>query len=200
MLSAASDCTTSTDRPVSCDSSSGLGSRLSFWRRISRRLDDAREIGRAVERHANRASLARERREDRLADPPHGVGDELDALIRIELPGSGEQADVAFTDEIDERQSAVLVFLGDGDDEAQVALHELLERILVAGANLLRELDLLRSLEERIGADLVEVLVEDVALGLVRSDPSGGARGGGGVLSSVMVVASTVLARESRHL
>ena len=41
-----------------------------------------------------------------------------------------------FADEIDERQAAVLVFLGDGDDEAQVALHELLERVLVAGADL----------------------------------------------------------------
>ena len=38
----------------------------------------------------------------------------------------------------------------------------------------LREVDLLRSLEERIGGDLVEVLVEDVALRLVRSDPRGG--------------------------
>ena len=113
------------------------------------RLDDAREVGRAVERHAHRAALARERGEDRLANPPHGVRDELDALIGIELSRSGEQADVALTDEIDERQSAVLVLLGDGDDEAQVALDELLQRVLIAGANLLRELDLLRTLEER---------------------------------------------------
>ena len=70
-------------------------------------------------------------------------------------------------------QAAVLVFLRDGDDEAQVALDELLERILVAGADLPRELDLLRSLEQRIGADLVEVLVEDVALGLAGRDPRG---------------------------
>ena len=82
--------------------------------------------------------------QDRLADPPHGVRDELHALVRIELPGGGEQADVAFADEVDERQAAVLVLLGDGDDEAQVALHELLQRVLVAGADLPGELDLLR--------------------------------------------------------
>ena len=164
------------------------------------RLDDAREIGGAVERHANRATLARERREDRLTDPPHGVGDELHALVRIELSRSGEQADVAFTDEIDERQSAVLVFLGDGDDEAQVALHELLERVLITGANLLRELDLLRSLEQRIRGDLVEVLVEDVALGLVGSDPRGSRAAATWLLDFGHDVPRTGPARESRHL
>src|SRR5262249_40366063 len=84
------------------------------------------------------------------------------------------QADVALTDEVDERQAAVLVFLGDGDDEAEIALDELLERVLVTGANLLGEIDLLRSLEERIGGDLVQILVENIALRFVRSDPSGG--------------------------
>jgi hypothetical protein len=38
VLSAASDCTTSTLRPVTCESSSGEGSRRSFWRRISEAL------------------------------------------------------------------------------------------------------------------------------------------------------------------
>src|SRR5581483_10484888 len=69
---------------------------------------------------------------------------------------------------------AVLVLLGHGDDEAQVALDELLQRILVAGADLSSELDLLRPLEQRVGADLVEVLVEDIALRLVGRDPGGG--------------------------
>src|SRR6185369_10835940 len=98
-----------------------------------RRLDDAREIGGAVERNADRAALARERREDRLADPPHRVRDELDALIGIELPGGSEQTDVAFTDQIDEGQTTVLVFLRHGDHEAEIALHELLEGVLIAG-------------------------------------------------------------------
>ena len=187
MLSAASDCTTSTDSPVSCDSSSGLGSRRSFWRRISRRLDDAREIGGAVERHADRAALPRERRENRLTNPPHGVRDELHALVGIELPRGGEQPDVPLADQVDEREAAVLVFLGDGDDEAQVALHELLERVLVAGADLPRELDLLRTLEQRVGADLVEVLVEDVALGLAWERSPAGPRGGARRLTSVMM-------------
>ena len=77
---------------------------------------------------------------------------------------------------VDEGQAAVLVFLGDGDDEAQVALDELLEGVLIAGANFLREVDLFRPLEERIGADLIEVLVEDIALGSFGAIPAGAAR------------------------
>src|SRR6185295_12423769 len=131
------------------------------------------EIRGAVERNTNRAALARERRQDRLADPPHRVGDELHSLVRIELSRSSQQADVPLTDEIDERQSAVLIFLGHGDHEAQVALHELLQRVLIPGADLLRELDLLRTLEQRVRGDLVEVLVQDVALRLVGGNPRG---------------------------
>ena len=41
------------------------------------------------------------------------------------------------------------------------------------GADLLGELDLLRPLEQGIGGDLVQVLVEDVALGLVGGDARG---------------------------
>ena len=174
MLSAASDCTTSTERPGQLRQLFRARLAIELLAEDFRRLDDAREIGRAVERNANRAALARERREDRLTDPPHRVRDELHALIGIELPGSGEKADVAFADEIDERQTAVLIFLRHGDHEAQVALDELLECVLITSANLLGQVDLFRSFEERIGRDLIEVLVEDIAFGFIRSDPSGG--------------------------
>src|SRR6185503_18216481 len=125
------------------------------------------------ERNAHGAALARERGQDRLADPPHGVRDELDALVGVELAGSGEQANVALADQVDERQTAVLVLLGHRDDKAQVALDQLLEAVLVAGADLLGELDLLGALEQRVGAHLIEVLVEDVALGLIGRDTRG---------------------------
>src|SRR5215467_10980802 len=138
------------------------------------RLDDSRKIGGAVEWNADGPSLTGECGQDGLANPPDGVRDELDALIRIELSGGGEEADVAFTDQVDEREASVLIFLGDGDDEAQVTLDELLEGVLVAGADLFREIDLLRPFEQGIGGHLVEVLIEDIALRFVRSDPSGG--------------------------
>src|SRR5688500_4823808 len=137
-------------------------------------LDDAREICGSVERNTDGPSLPRERAQDRLANPPHRVGDEFHSLVGVELPGSSEQADVAFTDQVDEGQAAVLVFLRDGNDEAQVALHQLLECILVSSTDLTGNLDLLVALEQRVGAYLIEVLIEDVALGLAWRDSGRG--------------------------
>src|SRR5881394_4645207 len=147
-----------------------FGRRLAPQRlaQILRRAHDARQVGGAVQRHADRAALPRERSEDRLANPPHGVRNELHALIGIELAGGGEQPDVAFADEIGERQPAVLILLRDRDHEPEVALHELLHRLLIAGAHLARKRDLLLLREQWSLGDLVQVLVEDVALVLVR--------------------------------
>src|SRR5689334_9720653 len=134
-----------------------------------RRLDDAREISGAIQRNAHGAALTRQRRQNRLTNPPHRVRDELDALIRIELTSSSEQTDVAFTDQIDERHAAVLIFLRHRDDETQIALDELLECVGIAGANPTSNLDLLCTFEQRIRAHLVQVLIENVSLGFVRS-------------------------------
>jgi hypothetical protein len=54
-----------------------------------------------------------------------------------------EQPDVPFSDQVGERETTVLVFLGHGDDEAQVALDQLLHRLLIAGAHLTGQGDLL---------------------------------------------------------
>src|SRR5690606_40670286 len=87
---------------------------------------DAREIARTIQRHTHRAPLIRERGEDRLTDPPHRVRDELHALLRIELPCSRDEPDVAFLDQVDQGDTAVLVLLGYADDETQVGADELL--------------------------------------------------------------------------
>ena len=93
----------------------------------------------AVERHAHDAALLGQRLEDRLADPPHGVRDELDALRLVELVRRADQAEVALVDQVGERDALVLILLGDRDDEAQVAAHQLVERLVVARADALRE-------------------------------------------------------------
>ncbi len=117
--------------------------------------------------------VAGERRQNGLADPPDGVGDELDALVRIELPRGGEQADIALADQVGEGQPAVLVLLGHRDDEAQVAFHQLLHRLVIAGAHLPRDRDFLLRGEERGLADLVQILVEDVLVGIVDAETGG---------------------------
>src|SRR5215208_6187159 len=156
------------------------------------RLYDAREVRGPVERHANRPTLARERRQDRLPDPPHRVRDELDTLVGVELTRSGEQPDVPLADQVDQREAAVLVLLRHRDHEAEVPLHELLERVGITRANAPGELDLFRPLEQGIGADLVEVLIEDVPLGLARRDP----RRGGASAAALLLDFSHVVGLE----
>jgi hypothetical protein len=71
---------------------------------------------------------------DALADPPRGVGRELEAFAPIELGDGADQSEVAVLDQIEQRRSGRLVFLGDRDDQAQVRFQEPAAGI-VAGPN-----------------------------------------------------------------
>ena len=102
--------------------------------------------------------------EDALADPPHGVGDELEAAGLVELLGGLDQAEVAFVDEVREAQALVLVLLGHGHDEAEVGARKLLERHLVALADALGEFDFFFRGYQLLAADLLEILVQGRAL------------------------------------
>ena len=59
---------------------------------------------------------------DGLPDPPGGVGGKFVAAAIFEFFHGLHQAHVAFLDQVEERQAAVGVFFGDGDDETQVGL------------------------------------------------------------------------------
>ena len=61
---------------------------------------------------------------DGLADPPRGVGGELEALAPVELLDGVHEAEVALLDQVQQRQAGGLILLGDRDDQAQVRLHE----------------------------------------------------------------------------
>ena len=50
--------------------------------------------------------------QDRLADPPHSIGDEFEALRFVEALGSLDEAEVALVDEVAQRKTLVLVLLG----------------------------------------------------------------------------------------
>jgi hypothetical protein len=62
---------------------------------------------------------------DRLADPPGGIGRELEAAPELEAIDRLHQADVAFLDEVQQRQTPVGVALRDRDDQPQVGLEQL---------------------------------------------------------------------------
>ena len=75
---------------------------------------------------ADGAGLVGDGARDGLADPPGGVRRELEALRVVELLHRADEAEVALLDEVEEQHAAAHVALGDGHDEAQVRLDELL--------------------------------------------------------------------------
>ena len=89
-----------------------------------------------MHRNADRAALVGHRAGDRLPNPPGGISAELEAAAVFELVHRPHQAGIAFLDEVEERQPAVAVFLGDRDDEPQVAFRQSPLRLLVAGVDL----------------------------------------------------------------
>ena len=101
---------------------------------------------------ANRGRLVRDRALAGLADPPGGVGRELEAAAPVELLDGAVQPDHAFLDEIAQRHAVALIALRDRDDEAEVRIDHPLLRRQVTALDALRELDLLRRGEQREAA------------------------------------------------
>ena len=78
-----------------------------------------------VHRNPNRPRLVGDGAGDRLADPPSGIGREFIAAAIFEFFDSLHQTHVSFLDEIEEREPAVSIFLGDGNHESEVGLDHL---------------------------------------------------------------------------
>ena len=68
---------------------------------------------------------------DRGADPPHGVGGELEALVGLEPLHRLHEADVAFGDHFADRQAIAAIAHGDLGDETQMRGHELVRGLAV---------------------------------------------------------------------
>src|SRR5581483_4471799 len=117
---------------------------------------------------------------DRLADPPGGVGREFVSPPVLELVHGFHQADIALLDQVQELKAAVGVLLGNGYNQAQVRL----DQLVLGGAGLrfaahdirvgslelgCRRLDRLFDLGEarpQIAQLLLQVLVAVVAVAL----------------------------------
>ena len=107
-----------------------------------------------VHRHPDGAALVGDGAADGLADPPSGVGGELEALAVLELLDGADQAEVALLHEVEQRQTGGLVALGDRDHEPQVRLDEALLGLL-SGGPLGFQAASLRRRERRRARDLV---------------------------------------------
>src|SRR5690606_4382453 len=121
--------------------------------------EDARKIARPVQRNAHCAPLVRQCSKERLTDPPHRVRDELHALVRIELARRRHQTDVALLNQVDQRDTAILVLLAHTDHEPQVRADQRLLDLLDAGIGPLTEPDLLLRRQERAPAQLEQILI-----------------------------------------
>ena len=79
-----------------------------------------------MHRNTNGAGLVRNGAGNGLTNPPRRVRRKLVSPAIFELVHRFHQTDVAFLDEIQELQSAIGVFLGDGNHQAQVCFHHFL--------------------------------------------------------------------------
>ncbi len=89
-----------------------------------------------VHRDADRAALVGHGAGDRLANPPGGVGAELEPAAIFELIDRPHQARVPLLDQVQEAQAAVAVLLGDRNHQAQVAFGQSALGFLVLGDRL----------------------------------------------------------------
>src|SRR4051812_16359109 len=126
---------------------------------LALRAADLVELLHDVDRDADRARLVRERAGDRLADPPRGVGRELEALAIVELLRRADEPERALLDQVEEGQTLVPVVLGDRHHEPEVGLDHLLLRVQVAALDAAGEINLLLRREQ---AHLADVLQEQL--------------------------------------
>ena len=76
-----------------------------------------------VDRDADGAGLVGDGTGDGLANPPSGVSGKLVAAAVFKFFNRFHQAHVAFLNKVQKGKSAVGVFFGDGDDQAQIGFH-----------------------------------------------------------------------------
>ena len=126
-------------------------------------LAQTRQVGGPVERHPHRTAMPGDRRLHRLANPPHRVRNELDAAIRIELPGRRHQAEVALADQVDQRHATILELLRHRHHETDVVPRQPLLGEDVALERPPGERHLFLTVEQRDARDLVQIQIQTFA-------------------------------------
>ena len=102
--------------------------------------------------------------EDGLANPPHRIGDELEASCLVKLLGSLDKAQVPLVNQVRQRQALVLVLLGYRYDKTQVGADEFVQCGLLSLVDALGEFHLLVDRNEFFTADFLKILLERRAL------------------------------------
>src|SRR5690606_31854642 len=143
-----------------------LGRRLvvELLRKVARRALVDVDFLEHVHRQADGPGLVHDAALDGLADPPGGVGREAEAPLRVELLDRADQPEIAFLDQIEQRQAAVHVAPGDLHHQAQIALDHALARGGIALLRAGRVVHLLRRRQQRGKADLLEIQAGGIGL------------------------------------
>jgi len=97
---------------------------------------------------------------DGLFNPPCGIGAELAAFFGIEAFHGFHQADVAFRNQIEQREAKIAVVAGDFDDKAEVSTHHFGARFLVATFYAARQLDFFLWGQKRKFRNFPEILLK----------------------------------------
>jgi hypothetical protein len=77
-----------------------------------------------VQGKADHPALFADCLEDRLANPPNRITDEVETFVDVEALDGVQQTDISFADQIDQGESLILILLGYIDHEAEVRLHQ----------------------------------------------------------------------------
>ena len=99
---------------------------------------------------------------DTLANPPGGVGRETKTTLGIEFLQRMNQAEIALFDQIEQRNAAIQVVLGNIDHQAEIVLDHFLARRKITGPHAPRRLHLICRCQQRLGANLVQVKLGDI--------------------------------------
>ena len=135
-----------------------------------------------MNRQADGLGLVGQRAFDGLLDPPRAVGGKLAAFFRVKALDGLHQADVAFADQIQQRQADAFVIARNFHDEAQIGLDHLLARLFVALLDFGGEFNFLLRREQFHLADFAQVKLDGrvavVAAGFAVDERRGVAFGG----------------------
>src|SRR6185369_12262139 len=109
------------------------------------------------------AALVHHRPLNGLANPPRGVGGKTETALGLELVDGMHEAEIAFFDQVRQRDAATQIGLGNADHQPQVVLDHRLARGEVAAARASRRFELLFRAEQFSAPHLAQVEGQRIA-------------------------------------
>ena len=113
-----------------------------------------------VERQPHDAALFGDGLQDALPDPPHGVGDKLEAARLVKLLGGLDESHVALVDEVGQAEALILILFGHRDNKAEIGLSQFFQRVPVSFPYSLSKFHFLFYGDQFFMSNLLQVLVQ----------------------------------------